>query len=108
VRASFLSLCNFIFLWLCQRNTALTGENNGILEDFGLKAGKYKKNFYVDQYSPEFFLTLVSILILGVLDAILKISDHQQRCPRPLPGAILIRPALLMVADSIIIESWGL
>ena len=30
---------------------------------------------------------------------ILKISGHQQRWPRPLPGAILIPPALLMVAD---------
>jgi hypothetical protein len=29
----------------------------------------------------------------------LKISDHQQRWPRPLPGAILIPPALLEVAD---------
>ncbi len=27
------------------------------------------------------------------------ISDHQQRWPRPLPGAILIPPALLVVAD---------
>jgi len=30
---------------------------------------------------------------------ILKISGHQQRWPRPLPGAILISPALLVVAD---------
>jgi len=30
----------------------------------------------------------------------LKISGHQQRRPRPLPGAILIPPALLVVADS--------
>jgi hypothetical protein len=30
---------------------------------------------------------------------ILKISGHQQRWPRPLPGAILIPPALLVVAD---------
>jgi hypothetical protein len=29
----------------------------------------------------------------------LKISDHQQRWSRPLPGAILIPPALLVVAD---------
>jgi hypothetical protein len=29
----------------------------------------------------------------------LIISDHQQRWPRPLPGAILIPPALLVVAD---------
>jgi hypothetical protein len=29
----------------------------------------------------------------------LKISGHQQRWPRPLPGAILIPPALLVVAD---------
>jgi hypothetical protein len=29
----------------------------------------------------------------------LKISDHQQRWPRPLSGAILIPPALLVVAD---------
>jgi hypothetical protein len=29
----------------------------------------------------------------------LKISDHQQRWPEPLPGAILILPALLVVAD---------
>jgi len=29
-----------------------------------------------------------------------KISGHQQRWPRPLPGAILIPPALLGVADS--------
>jgi len=28
-----------------------------------------------------------------------KISGHQQRWPRPLPGAILIPPALLVVAD---------
>jgi hypothetical protein len=28
-----------------------------------------------------------------------KISDHQQRWPRPLSGAILIPPALLVVAD---------
>ena len=28
-----------------------------------------------------------------------KISDHQQGWPRPLPGAILILPALLVVAD---------
>jgi len=27
------------------------------------------------------------------------ISGHQQRWPRPLPGAILIPPALLVVAD---------
>ena len=30
---------------------------------------------------------------------IFKISGHQQRWPRPLPGAILIPPALLVVAD---------
>jgi hypothetical protein len=30
----------------------------------------------------------------------LKISGHQQRWSRPLPGAILIPPALLVVADS--------
>jgi hypothetical protein len=30
----------------------------------------------------------------------LKISGHQQRWPRPFPGAILIPPALLVVADS--------
>jgi len=29
----------------------------------------------------------------------LKISGHQQRWPGPLPGAILIPPALLVVAD---------
>jgi len=29
----------------------------------------------------------------------LKISGPQQRWPRPLPGAILIPPALLVVAD---------
>ena len=29
----------------------------------------------------------------------LKISGHQQRWPRPLPGAFLIPPALLVVAD---------
>jgi hypothetical protein len=29
----------------------------------------------------------------------LKISGHQQRWPWPLPGAILIPPALLVVAD---------
>jgi len=29
----------------------------------------------------------------------LKISGHQQRWPQPLPGAILIPPALLVVAD---------
>jgi hypothetical protein len=29
----------------------------------------------------------------------LKISDHQQSWPRPLPGVILIPPALLVVAD---------
>jgi hypothetical protein len=29
----------------------------------------------------------------------LKISDHQQRWPCPLSGAILIPPALLVVAD---------
>jgi hypothetical protein len=28
-----------------------------------------------------------------------KISGHQQKWLRPLPGAILIPPALLMVAD---------
>ena len=31
----------------------------------------------------------------------LKISGRQQRWPRPLPGAILIPPALLVVADLI-------
>ena len=30
---------------------------------------------------------------------VLKISGHQQRWSRPLPGAILIPPALLVVAD---------
>jgi hypothetical protein len=30
---------------------------------------------------------------------ILKISGHQQSWSRPLPGAILIPPALLVVAD---------
>jgi len=30
---------------------------------------------------------------------ILKISSHQQSWSRPLPGAILIPPALLVVAD---------
>jgi len=29
----------------------------------------------------------------------LKISGHQQRWSRPLPGAILIPPALLVAAD---------
>jgi len=33
------------------------------------------------------------------LKKILKISGHQQGWPRPLPGAILIPPALLVVAD---------
>ena len=32
-------------------------------------------------------------------EAELKISGPQQRWPRPLPGAILIPPALLVVAD---------
>jgi hypothetical protein len=32
----------------------------------------------------------------------LKISGHQQRWPGSLPGAILIPPALLVVADLII------
>ena len=31
----------------------------------------------------------------------LKISGPQQRWPRPLPGAILIPPVLLVVADSL-------
>jgi len=35
----------------------------------------------------------------------LKISGHQQRWPRPLPGAILIPPALLVVADLITLLS---
>jgi len=30
---------------------------------------------------------------------IIKISGHPQRWPQPLPGAILIPPALLVVAD---------
>jgi hypothetical protein len=34
----------------------------------------------------------------------LKISGYQQRWPRPLPGAILIPPAPLVVADSPRIE----
>jgi hypothetical protein len=33
---------------------------------------------------------------------LLKISGHQQRWPGPLPGAILIPPALLVVADWLI------
>jgi len=32
----------------------------------------------------------------------LKISGHQQRWPRPLPGVILIPPALLVVADFVV------
>jgi hypothetical protein len=34
-----------------------------------------------------------------------QISGHQQRWPRPLPGAILIPPALLLVADLPVIHS---
>jgi len=34
----------------------------------------------------------------------LNISGHQQRWSRPLPGAILIPPALLVVADY---DGWG-
>jgi len=33
-----------------------------------------------------------------------KISDHQQRWPRPLSGAILIPPALLVVADFCLVD----
>ena len=36
----------------------------------------------------------------GIKKFFLKISGPQQRWPRPLPGAILIPPALLVVADS--------
>jgi len=35
-------------------------------------------------------------------DQAVKISGHQQRWPGSLPGAILIPPALLVVADLII------
>jgi hypothetical protein len=37
--------------------------------------------------------------VLPIKKFFLKISGHQQRWPRPLPGAILIPPALLVVAD---------
>jgi hypothetical protein len=41
----------------------------------------------------------------------LKISGHQQRWPRPLPGALLMPPALLVVADWAgavkMMESWN-
>jgi hypothetical protein len=33
-----------------------------------------------------------------------KISGHQQRMPGPLPGAILIPPALLVVADFMLLK----
>jgi hypothetical protein len=38
--------------------------------------------------------------VLPIKNFFLKISGQQQRWPRPLPGAILIPPALLVVADS--------
>jgi hypothetical protein len=37
--------------------------------------------------------------ILPNLKFFIKISGHQQRCPQPLPGAILIPPVLLVAAD---------
>ena len=37
--------------------------------------------------------------VLPIKKFFLKISGHQQRWSRPLPGAILILPALLVVAD---------
>jgi hypothetical protein len=40
-----------------------------------------------------------AIIDLWEKTRIAEISDHQQRWPRPLPGAILIPPALLVVAD---------
>ena len=43
--------------------------------------------------------TLVSLSAFGSAIKRNKISGHQQRWPRPLPGAILIPPALLVVAD---------
>jgi len=41
----------------------------------------------------------------GILKVI-KISGHQQRWPRPLPGAILIPPALLVVTDYLVDSSY--
>jgi hypothetical protein len=37
--------------------------------------------------------------VLAIKKFFIKISGHQQRWPRPLPGAILIPPAPLVVAD---------
>ena len=39
--------------------------------------------------------------VLAIKKFFIKISGHQQRWPRPLPGAILIPPAPLVVADFI-------
>jgi hypothetical protein len=48
------------------------------------KYSRYSGNWFNVRHIKKFFL---------------KISGHQQRWPRPLPGAILIPPALLVVAD---------
>jgi hypothetical protein len=40
------------------------------------------------------------VIIRIAVERVLKISGHQQRWPWPLPGAILIPPSLLVVADS--------
>jgi hypothetical protein len=40
----------------------------------------------------------------GFRDGIQSISGHQQRWFRPLPGAIRIPPALLLVADLFVSE----
>jgi hypothetical protein len=53
-------------------------------------AGKRNSSFTAITSSPESF---------GGSQSKLKISGHQQRWPGPLPGAILIPPALLVVAD---------
>jgi len=42
--------------------------------------------------------------VLLIKKFFLKISGHQQRWPRPLPGAILIPPAPLVVADLSILD----
>jgi hypothetical protein len=39
-------------------------------------------------------------MVLGKIKVNGKISGHQQKWPRPLPGAILIPSALLVAADS--------
>jgi hypothetical protein len=81
----------------------LSSRNDEPTEITGFMHEKYK--ILSSSSRSEFILQSISTVLEAICFSnhrfAVKISGHQQRWPRPFPGAILIPPALLVVTE------WG-